>query len=133
MGSYTRTDGSIHQLGDVWFTIGTDGSRVFDLSALNPASMAQGSLPHITMTAGTNSETLKLKLADVLNFGATDLKTGITTMMIDGHANDTLMMLQSDQSWSMTGSTHYQGEQYTVYASDHAQLLVNDKIHSVIL
>ena len=133
MGSYTTADGSVRQLGDVWFSVGDDGHKVFDLSSLATSSIGHGGLSRIDMNGGS-ADALKLTLDDVLAFGETDIDSGIAKMVIDGQSSDTVLLGQhGSEGWSQAGTAEQNGEHYTIYANDHAQLLVNDKIHTVIL
>jgi hypothetical protein len=133
MGSYTMADGSTRQLGDVWFSVGADGHKVFDLSSLANSSIGHGGLSRIDMNGGS-ADALKVTLDDVMALGETDIETGIAKMVIDGQSSDTVMLGQHGSAgWSQAGTAEHNGEHYTVYANDHAQLLVNDKIHTVII
>jgi hypothetical protein len=127
MGSYTKSDGSTHTMGDVWFQTDASGARVFDLAAV--AVAAGGS--NINMNSA-NVDTLKVSLADVLAVGQADILSGTSQVTITGDAGDTVQ-LSGDSGWSLAGTTTDGADTYMVYVNQNAHLLVNDKIHTVIV
>jgi len=121
LGSYTTADGQTHQMGDVWFQIDETGQKVFDLSAVAQAAGGKVSL--------NQAETLKVTLQDVLAVGAPDILSGTSQLTVTGDQTDTV---QLSGSWSLAG-THADGaDTYMVYVNQNAQLMVNDKIHTII-
>jgi hypothetical protein len=131
MGSFTTTDGITHTMGDVWFSIDQSGNRVFDLAAIAETA---GHLTKVNLaTVGGANDTLQVKLDDVLSFGEADVISGTSQVTIDGGAGDTVVLSNSGSGWSLAGSTSDGGESYMVYVNDNAQLLVNDKIHTIIV
>ena len=131
MGSYTTTDGKTHTMGDVWFQTDAAGDRVFDLAAIAETA---GHLTKVNLaTVGGANDTLQVKLDDVLSFGEADVISGTSQVTIDGGAGDTVVLSNSGSGWSLAGSTSDGGESYMVYVNDNAQLLVNDKIHTIIV
>jgi len=127
MGSFTKSDGTTHTMGDVWFQTDASGSRVFDLAAV--AIAAGGS--NINMNSA-NVDTLKVSLADVLAVGEADILSGTAQVTITGDAGDTVQ-LSGDAGWSLAGTTTDGADTYMVYVNQNAHLLVNDKIHTVIV
>jgi hypothetical protein len=131
MGSFTTTDGVTHTMGDVWFSVDQSGNRVFDLAAIAETA---GHLTKVNLAAvGGANDTLQVKLADVLSFGEADVISGTSQVTIDGGAGDTVVLSNAGSGWSLAGSTSDGGESYMVYVNDNAQLLVNDKIHTIIV
>jgi hypothetical protein len=129
MGSYTTADGRTHTMGDVWFSVDTDGSRVFDLSAVIDKT---GSVPHVDLNASP-AATLNVSLQDVLTLGNQDLGSGLTTVRIDGGTDDTVQLAQADGNWTQSGTVTDGAESYAIYVNQEAQLLVNQKIHTQII
>jgi len=127
MGSYTKSDGTTHTMGDVWFQVDASGARVFDLAAV---AVAAGS-SSINMNSA-NVDTLKVTLADVLAVGDADVLSGTSQVTITGDAGDTVQ-LSGDSGWSLAGTTTDGADTYMVYVNQNAHLLVNDKIHTVIV
>ena len=131
MGSFTTTDGVTHTMGDVWFSVDQSGNRVFDLAAIAETA---GHLTKVNLAAvGGANDTLQVKLADVLSFGEADVISGTSQVTIDGGAGDTVVLSNAGSGWSLAGSTSDGGESYMAYVNDNAQLLVNDKIHTIIV
>jgi len=124
MGSYTKSDGTTHVMGDVWFQTDSSGSRVFDLAEV--AKAAGGS--NINLTS-TQAETLKVTLADVLAVGEADILQGTSSVTITGDSSDTV---QLSGTWSYAGTQQDGADTYMVYVNQNAHLLVNDKIHTII-
>jgi len=129
MGTYTTSDGSTHTMGDVWFQTDSSGNRVFDLAAVVQASGTTK-----VNLANTTAETLKVTLSDVLAVGEADILSGTSQVTITGDSGDTVQLASDGGSgWSLAG-THTDGaETYMVYVNQNAHLLVNDKIHTVIV
>ena len=129
MGSYTTADGRTHTMGDVWFSVDTDGSRVFDLSAVIDKT---GTVPYVDLNASP-AATLNVSLQDVLTLGNQDLGSGLTTVRIDGGTDDTVQLAQADGNWTQSGTVTDGAESYAIYVNQEAQLLVNQKIHTQII
>jgi hypothetical protein len=127
MGSYTKSDGTTHTMGDVWFQTDSSGAKVFDLAAV--AQAAGGSSINL---ANTNADTLKVTLSDVLAVGEADILSGTSSVTVTGDAGDTVQ-LAGTGGWSLAGTTTDGAETYMVYVNQNAQLLVNDKIHTIIV
>jgi len=126
MGSYTNSDGSVHTAGDVWFSVDASGNRTFDLAA----AIQQAGSSKVTLS-NTQSDTLNVTLSDVLSFGQTDI-AGVHQVTIDGSAADTVQLANAGMGWTQTGTVSDGAETYMVYVNGNAQLLINDKIHTVI-
>jgi hypothetical protein len=126
MGSYTKADGSVHTAGDVWFSVDASGNRTFDLAA----AIQQAGSSKVTLS-NTQSDTLKVTLSDVLSFGQTDI-AGMHQVTINGTAADTVQLANAGTGWTQTGTVSEGAETYMVYVNGNAQLLINDKIHTVI-
>ena len=116
-------------MGDVWFQTDSTGERVFDLAAV-----VQSAGTTKVNLANTAAETLKVTLSDVLAVGEADILNGTSQVTITGDAGDTVQLASDGGSgWSLSG-THTDGaETYMVYVNQNAHLLVNDKIHTVIV
>jgi len=126
MGSFTKSDGSVHTAGDVWFSVDASGNRTFDLAA----AVQQAGSSKVTLS-NTQSDTLNVTLSDVLSFGQTDI-AGVHQVTIDGSAADTVQLANAGTGWTQTGTVSDGAETYMVYVNGNAQLLINDKIHTVI-
>jgi hypothetical protein len=91
---------------------------------------------HVDLRAGEAAK-LNVALNDVLSLGETDVH-GLSTVKIDGDESDTVQLItgqstQGGEGWSQHG-TVIEGEQnYDVYVNQDAQLLVNHKVHTVII
>lgn len=130
MGSYTTADGATHTMGDVWFSVDKSGNRVFDLTAIT--GVEQGSLGSINLSGNQGlGDTLKLGLHEVLSFGESDILTGSHQMVVNGDGNDSVQLV--GHGWTTNGSVVQGGETYSVYVNDNAHLLINDKMHTVII
>jgi hypothetical protein len=75
---------------------------------------------------------LNVSLSDVLAVGAPDILSGTSQVTINGHAGDTIQ-LTGNEGWNLAGTTTDGAETYMVYVNQHAHLLVNDKIHTIIV
>jgi len=126
MGSYTKADGSVHTAGDVWFSVDASGNRVFDLAA----AIQQAGSNNVTLS-NTQRDTLKVTLSDVLSLAEPDI-AGVHQVTIDGAAGDTVQLANAGAGWSQSGTVTDGAETYMVYVNGNAQLLINDKIHTVI-
>jgi hypothetical protein len=126
MGSYTKADGSVHTAADVWFSVDASGNRTFDLAA----AIQQAGSSKVTL-GNTQSDTLKVTLSDVLSLGQADIP-GVHQVTIDGTAADTVQLANAGAGWTQTGTVSDGAETYMVYVNGNAQLLINDKIHTVI-
>jgi len=126
MGSYTKADGSVHTAADVWFSVDASGNRTFDLAA----AIQQAGSSRVTL-GNTQSDTLTVTLSDVLSLGQTEIP-GVHQVTIDGTAADTVQLANAGQGWMQTGTVSDGAETYMVYVNGNAQLLINDKIHTVI-
>jgi len=126
MGSYTKADGSVHTAGDVWFSVDASGNRVFDLAA----AIQQAGGSNVTLS-NTQRDTLNISLSDVLSLAEPDI-AGVHQVTIDGTAGDTVQLANAGVGWSQSGTVTDGAETYMVYVNGNAQLLINDKIHTVI-
>jgi hypothetical protein len=129
MGSYTTADGATHTMGDVWFSVDATGKKVFDLAAVIEQG---GSVAHVDLKLG-DPATLNVSLQDVLAHGEQDSVSGLATVRIDGDAGDTVQLAQAGEGWSQTGTVTDGTQSYDVYVNQEAQLLVNHKVHTVII
>jgi hypothetical protein len=129
MGSYTTADGATHTMGDVWFSVDATGKKVFDLAAVIEQG---GSVAHVDLKLG-DPATLNVSLQDVLAHGEHDGASGLATVRIDGDAGDTVQLAQAGEGWSQTGTVTDGAQSYDVYVNQEAQLLVNHKVHTVII
>jgi hypothetical protein len=128
MGSYTTADGATHTMGDVWFSVDNSGQKVFDLAAVVEKS---GGVSHVDLKVGEPA-TLNVALNDVLSLGEHDVN-GLSTVKIDGDAGDTVQLTQDGAGWSQHGTVTDGAQSYDVYVNQDAQLLVNHKLHTVII
>jgi hypothetical protein len=126
MGSFTKSDGTVHTAADVWFSVDASGNRTFDLAA----AVQQAGSSKVTLS-NTQSDTLNVTLSDVLSFGQADI-AGVHQVTIDGSAADTVQLANAGTGWAQTGTVSDGAETYMVYVNGNAQLLINDKIHTVI-
>ena len=133
MGSYTTADGTTHTMGDVWFSVDNSGQKVFDLAAVVENS---GGVSHVDLKVGEPA-ILNVALNDVLSLGEHDVN-GLSTVKIDGDAGDTVQLItgeltQGGEGWSQHGTVTDGAQSYDVYVNQDAQLLVNHKLHTVII
>jgi hypothetical protein len=126
MGSFTKSDGSVHTAGDVWFSVDASGNRTFDLAA----AIQQAGSSKVTLS-NTQRDTLNVSLSDVLSFGQSEI-AGVHQVTIDGAVGDTVQLANAGAGWTQTGTVSDGAETYMVYVNGNAQLLINDKIHTVI-
>jgi hypothetical protein len=126
MGSYTKSDGTVHTAADVWFSVDASGNRTFDLAA----AIQQAGSSKVTLS-NTQSDTLNVTLSDVLSLGQADI-AGVHQVTIDGSAADTVQLANAGSGWTQTSTVADGAETYMVYVNGNAQLLINDKIHTVI-
>jgi len=138
MGSYTTTDGSTHEMADVWLSASALGARVVDLSTLDHGSVNAGSLSRINFAGNGAGDTLKVSLGDVLSFGDTSVVAGLDAgvhggakqMVVSGEAQDTVQLADAG-SWTMSGTTVIGDASYRVLTQGMAQLLIEDKVKIV--
>jgi hypothetical protein len=138
MGSYTTTDGSTHEMADVWLSASALGARVVDLSALDHGAANAGTLSRINFTGNGAGDTLKVSLSDVLSFGDTSVVAGLDTaghgpasqMVVSGEAQDTVQLADAG-NWTMSGTTIIGDASYRVLTQGMAQLLIEDKVKIV--
>jgi hypothetical protein len=138
MGSYTTADGATHTMGDVWFSVDNSGQKVFDLAAVVEKS---GGVSHVDLKVGEPA-TLNVALSDVLSLGEHDVN-GLSTVRIDGDASDsrylttvqliTGQLTHGGEGWSQHGTVTDGAQSYDVYVNQNAQLLVNSKLHTIII
>jgi hypothetical protein len=133
MGSYTTADGATHTMGDVWFSVDNSGQKVFDLAAVVEKS---GGVSHVDLKVGEPA-VLNVALNDVLSLGEHDVN-GLSTVKIDGDVGDsghttTVQLTQDGAGWSQHGTVTEGAQSYDVYVNQDAQLLVNHKLHTVII
>ena len=69
----------------------------------------------------------------MLAHGEHDGASGLATVRIDGDAGDTVQLAQAGEGWSQTGTVTDGAQSYDVYVNQEAQLLVNHKVHTVII
>jgi hypothetical protein len=138
MGSYLATDGSTHDLADVWLSADPLGARVVDLSVLDHSAGSAGTLARINFTGNGAGDTLKVSLSDVLSFGDTAVVAGLDVggqgvarqMVVSGEAQDTVQLSDAG-SWTMSGTTLIGDASYRVLTQGMAQLLIEDKVKIV--
>jgi hypothetical protein len=133
MGSYTTADGATHTMGDVWFSVDNSGQKVFDLAAVVEKS---GGVSHVDLKVGEPA-ILNVALNDVLSLGEHDVN-GLSTVKIDGDAGDTVQLItgeltQGGEGWSQHGTVTDGAQSYDVYVNQDAQLLVNQRLHTIII
>jgi hypothetical protein len=127
MGSYTTADGHTHTMGDVWFSVDASGNRTFDLAA----AVQQAGSSKVNL-GNASADTLKVSLHDVLSLGQTDI-AGVHHVTINGDASDTVQLSNAGAGWTAAGAVTEGADTYMVYVNANAQLLINDKIHTVIV
>jgi len=127
MGSYMTADGQTHTMGDVWFSVDASGNRTFDLAA----AVQQSGSSKVNL-GNASADTLKVSLADVLSFGEAEIG-GIHQVTITGDAGDTVQLANAGAGWTASGTVSDGVDTYMVYVNANAQLLVNDKIHIIIV
>jgi hypothetical protein len=127
MGSYTTADGNTHTMGDVWFSVDASGNRTFDLAA----AVQQSGSSNVNL-GNASSDTMKVSLNVVLSLGQTDI-AGVHHVTINGDASDTVQLSSASEGWTAAGSVSDGADTYMVYVNTNAQLLINDKIHTVIV
>jgi hypothetical protein len=76
-------------------------------------------------------------LSDVLSLGDHDVN-GLSTVKIDGDAGGTVQLITGQltlggEGWSQHGTVTDGAQSYDVYVNQDAQLLVNHKLHTVII
>jgi len=127
MGSYTTADGNTHTMGDVWFSVDASGNRTFDLAA----AVQQAGSSNVNL-GNSSADTLNVSLSDVLSFGQTDI-AGVHHVTINGDGSDTVQLSSAGAGWTAAGAVTEGADTYMVYVNANAQLLINDKIHTVIV
>jgi hypothetical protein len=127
MGSYTTADGNTHTMGDVWFSVDASGNRTFDLAA----AVQQAGSSKVNL-GNASADTLKVSLSDVLSLGQTDI-AGVHHVKINGDSSDTVQLSSGGEGWTAAGAVTEGADTYMVYVNANAQLLINDKIHTVIV
>jgi hypothetical protein len=140
MGSYTTTDGSTHEMADVWLSASPLGARVVDLSALDHGTANAGTLSRINFTGNAAGDTLKVSLGDVLSFGDTSVVAGLDAgahgpakqMVVSGEAQDTVQLSDAG-NWTMSGTTMIGDASYRILTQGMAQLLIEDKVKIVMV
>ena len=129
MGSYTAADGSVHTMGDVWFSTDQSGNHTFDLDGL-VEKVTKASTESIQLsTNGGKAKHLDLRLADIFSSGNDEL-AGLAAnhvVNIDGHAGDSVTLVGG--GWSYQGDTTVSADTYMVYVNNHTQVMINDKVN----
>ena len=74
--------------------------------------------------SGSGANTLTLELGDVLDISESVI-SGKTRLLVDGGADDTVT---ATDSWTSGGTTTVSGNDYNVYTSGNAQLLIDTDI-----
>jgi hypothetical protein len=141
VSSYTRTDGSVHELADVWFqqgaqfTLDTDASGLnylhlaantaaLDLSSVD-TSRLQG-LDIIDMLSNQTADSLRLDVQQVIDLGRVNGPGH--QLMVNGDAADTLTVTGGFVDTGLTAIIN--GHTYEVYNQGiAAQLLVEQSIN----
>ena len=118
--------GTTRNLGNVWFQVDQNGQKVFDLAAV--AQAAGSATIHLNRV---NVHQLSVSLSEVLAVGEADIISGTSKVTITGDARD-IVQLRGDGGWSLAGTTTDGAETYMVYFNQNAQLLLNEKIHTII-
>ena len=83
-----------------------------------------GSSAADTLTGTSGANTLTLELGDVLDISESVI-SGKTRLLVDGGADDTVT---ATDSWTSGGATTVSGNDYNVYTSGNAQLLIDTDI-----
>jgi hypothetical protein len=129
MGSYTAADGSVHTMGDVWFSTDQSGNHTFDLDGL-VEKVTKASTESIQLsTNGGKAKHLDLRLADIFSSGNDEL-AGLAAnhlVNIDGHTGDSVTLVGG--GWSYQGDTTVSADTYMVYVNNHTQVMINDKVN----
>ena len=95
-----------------------------------------GGVSHVDLKVGEPAN-LNIALTDVLSLGEQDLH-GLSTVKIDGDESDIVQLItgqstQGGEGWSQHGTVIESEQSYDVYVNQDAQLLVNHKVHIVII
>jgi len=129
MGSYTAADGSVHTMGDVWFSTDQTGNHTFDLDGL-VEKVTKASTESIQLSAnGGKAKHLDLRLSDILSSGSDEL-AGLAAnhvVNINGHTGDSVTLVGG--GWSYQGDTTVSADTYMVYVNNHTQVMINDKVN----
>jgi hypothetical protein len=134
--NYTQTDGSVHELADVWLQINRAMSQTLDFSSTDPALIPFSGAGRVDLSGNGNyGDTVILGSDDVGRLGKADLVVNAQTgsghiqMMIQGDANDVVRITDQPGVWMDAGTTQIDGETYRILNDTHQhQLLVGVKI-----
>ena len=135
--SYTQTDGSVHELADVWLQINREMGQTLDFSSTDSALLSFSGSGRVDLSGnGNHGDTVILGSDDVGKFGKADLVVNAQTgaghiqMMIQGDANDVVRITDQPGVWTDAGTTQVDGETYRILNDAHQhQLLIGVKIH----
>ena len=128
MGGYTTADGSVHTMGDVWFSTDQTGNHTFDLDGLIE-KVTKASTESIKLSSdGSGAKHLNLSLSDILSSGLDDLASlsAKHVVNIDGHVGDSVTLVGG--GWSYMGDTTVSSDTYMIYVNNHTQVMINDKV-----
>jgi len=128
MGGYTAADGSVHTMGDVWFSTDQSGNHTFDLDGLIE-KVSKASTETIKLSGdGSGAKHLNLSLSDILSSGADELASLASkhVVNIDGHVGDSVTLVGS--GWSYMGDTTVSSDTYMIYVNNQTQVMINDKV-----
>ncbi len=115
--SFQRLDGGS---GSDTLTLGGSGQSL-DLTTTSNLKIT--SIETIDIS-GSGANTLTLELGDVLDISESVI-SGKTRLLVDGGADDTVT---ATDSWTSGGTTTVSGNDYNVYTSGNAQLLIDTDI-----
>jgi hypothetical protein len=115
--SFQRLDGGS---GSDTLTFGGSGQSL-DLTTTSNLKIT--SIETIDIS-GSGANTLTLELGDVLDISESVI-SGKTRLLVDGGADDTVT---ATDSWTSGGTTTVSGNDYNVYTSGNAQLLIDTDI-----
>ena len=114
-------------MSDVWFQTDTEQAHSFDLSAAKKIT----NIGKIDLR-NSLSDSVKLSLDDVLAASQPDILYGKTRLKITGDSGDSIYLGADSTTWSAAGSIHDGAESYMIYVNSSAQLLINDKMQTIV-
>jgi hypothetical protein len=118
MGSYTTSDGATHTMGDVWFSVETNGQKVFDLANIVKHSEITNS-----SAENVNNLAINVSLQDVLS------SSQDAHIHLPGEVgtSETIINLIN------TGGENSVTEDYSVHVNQESQLLHNQRLNNAII
>jgi hypothetical protein len=118
MGSYTTTDGATHTMGDVWFSVETNGQKVFDLANI----VKHSELPNAS-ALDVNNSAMNVSLQDVL----CPSQDAYVHLPGADAVNESIVNLEN------TGGEDNLTEDYSVHVNQESQLLHNQRLNNLII